>query len=176
MIPDTTSTPGRSRTGAGRGVADSGRSPSLPPCRLRSYPDIRPGEVIAAPLPPPISVVPNRDRPSPSPFVPRLAASGAPGAGQVSDPMDNPLYHAFQYHQQGLLDRAGRIYEDVLAGNPNNADALHLLGLVALQQGDPSRAAGLIGRAIAVHPVEASYHANLAEAYRALGRYGEAAD
>ena len=41
-----------------------------------------------------------------------------------------------QYHQSGQLDAAAEIYRDILADNPRNADARHLLGLVALQTGN----------------------------------------
>ena len=57
-----------------------------------------------------------------------------------------------------------------MAEDPDRPDALHLLGLVALQQGTPRRAAALIGRAVAVRPDVAAYHAGLAEAYWALGQ------
>ena len=89
--------------------------------------------------------------------------------------MENLLGNALQYHQQGLLDEAARIYETLLASNPAHADALHLLGLVAMQQGRPSLGEELISRAIAVAPGVAVYHANRAEAQRALGRLEQAA-
>jgi len=85
------------------------------------------------------------------------------------------LGKALQYHQQGLLDEATRIYEVLLAGNPAHADALHLLGLVAMQQGKASLGSELISRAIAVQPGVAVYHANRAEAQRMLGQLEQAA-
>jgi tetratricopeptide (TPR) repeat protein len=88
--------------------------------------------------------------------------------------MDNSLSTAFQFHQRGRLDDAARIYQMILAGNPGHADAHHLLGVVALQQGQPQRAVELISRAIALRPDLAPYHANLGEAYRTLGRYDAA--
>jgi tetratricopeptide (TPR) repeat protein len=89
--------------------------------------------------------------------------------------MENPLQTALGYHRKGLLDDAARIYRNVLAGNPAHADALLLLGLVAMQQGDAERAAGLFREAVVLNPGVALYHANLAEAYRMLGRYEQAA-
>ena len=85
--------------------------------------------------------------------------------------MENTLSTAFQYHQRGCLDEAARIYQILVAGNPGHADAHHLLGVVALQQGNPARAVELISRAIALRSDVAPYHANLAEAYRMLGKY-----
>jgi len=90
--------------------------------------------------------------------------------------MADPLATALEHHRRGELAEAVRIYEDLLAAQPDHPDALHLLGVVALQQGQRQRAVELIGRAIARQPGVAAYHANLAEAYRVLGRPAEAAD
>jgi tetratricopeptide (TPR) repeat protein len=84
--------------------------------------------------------------------------------------MHPDLNTAVRYHQDGHLEQAARIYQSILTRHADHADALHLLGVVALQQGDGRRAIELIGRAIAVNPGVAAFHANLAEAYRALGQ------
>jgi tetratricopeptide (TPR) repeat protein len=63
----------------------------------------------------------------------------------------------------------------VLSRQRDHADALHLLGVVAHQQGRNTQAIALIGQALALKPGAAMYHANLAEAYRALAEYGLAA-
>jgi tetratricopeptide (TPR) repeat protein len=89
--------------------------------------------------------------------------------------MPDDLHLAVRYHQNGHLEQAARIYQDILRRQPDHAEALHLLGVVALQQGDPARAVELIGRAVAVNPSAAAFHANLAEAYRALGQPERAA-
>jgi tetratricopeptide (TPR) repeat protein len=89
--------------------------------------------------------------------------------------MQDDLNIAVRYHQDGHLEQAARIYQALLSRQPDHADALHLLGVVALQQGNPQRAVELIGRAIAVNPSVAAFHANLAEAYRALGQLERAA-
>jgi tetratricopeptide (TPR) repeat protein len=84
--------------------------------------------------------------------------------------MSDLLSLALQQHQRGFLDQAARLYQEVLAAHPNDADALHLRGVVALQQGDFYQAVTWIGRAIACAPAVAAYHASLAEAYRAAGQ------
>jgi tetratricopeptide (TPR) repeat protein len=89
--------------------------------------------------------------------------------------MPNSLHLALRHHQQGHLDEAARLYQAVLAAQPGHLEALHLLGVVAHQKGDHARAVELIGRAIAGSAGNATYHANLAEAYRALGRLEQAA-
>jgi tetratricopeptide (TPR) repeat protein len=88
--------------------------------------------------------------------------------------MPDDLNTALEYHRRGLLPQAARIYEGLLLSHPGHAGLLHLLGVVALQQGDPRRAVELIGQAIAREPGEAPFHANLAEAYRALGQLDQA--
>jgi tetratricopeptide (TPR) repeat protein len=84
------------------------------------------------------------------------------------------LHQAVRHHQQGRLDEAARLYQAILTVQPGHLEALHLLGVVAHQQGDHARAVELIARAIAGNAGNAMYHANLAEAYRALGRLDQA--
>jgi tetratricopeptide (TPR) repeat protein len=83
--------------------------------------------------------------------------------------MQNDLLIGLQYHQRGQLDEAERAYHGLLDRDPNNADALHLLGVLEHQRGEHHRGAKRIERAIALNPGVAPYHANLAEVYRALG-------
>ena len=62
------------------------------------------------------------------------------------------LRQALAAHQSGDLDRAKDLYRRVLAADPNNADAHHLMGVVAKQQGDPATAERLIRRALEINP------------------------
>ena len=73
------------------------------------------------------------------------------------------LQHARQ------LDQAALLYRQVLASDPAHADALHLLGLVALQQNRQPEALELIGKAIAQRSDVAQYHFHLGFALQALG-------
>ncbi len=81
---------------------------------------------------------------------------------------------AIQYHQAGQLAEAESIYRQVLQVDPRHADALHYLGVISHQREDPETAVDLISRAIQVVPDNASYHSNLGEAFRALGRFDDA--
>jgi tetratricopeptide (TPR) repeat protein len=85
------------------------------------------------------------------------------------------LTSALEMHQAGKLSFAGHLYEKVLAQEQENADALHLLGVLHYQQGEHRRAVEEIGRAVVLRPSVAAFHANLAEAYRALGQFERAA-
>ncbi len=77
-------------------------------------------------------------------------------------------------HRRGYIDRAARVYEAALAENPDNPDALHLVGLVALERGDAQKALAMIGRAAAIRPSDPVIQANLAEAYRRKGELDRA--
>ena len=75
---------------------------------------------------------------------------------------------AIQHHQGGRLRAAERIYRQILAAEPNQPDALHLLGVIASQAGKHDLAVEYITRAIRLQGNSAFFHYNLGEAYRAL--------
>lgn len=73
------------------------------------------------------------------------------------------------HHRNGRLLEARSRYEAALARMPRHADALHLLGVVAMQEQRYADALDLIGRAIEVSP-QASYFDNLGCALRSWGK------
>ena len=73
-------------------------------------------------------------------------------------------------HQQGRLAEAERIYREVLQQQPNHFEALHLLGVIALQTRHPEPAVELIGKAIALNPEIAEAYFNRGLALQKLGR------
>ncbi|MGA2441524.1 MAG: tetratricopeptide repeat protein [Tepidisphaeraceae bacterium] len=79
-----------------------------------------------------------------------------------------------QHHQAGRLREAEGIYRQILAGDPNNAHALHLLGLLSSQVGQGETAVEYIRRAIAQNPTAARYHCDLGAAMAIAGRYEQA--
>jgi len=79
-------------------------------------------------------------------------------------------------HQAGRLVEAEKIYRSILRQEPANADALHLLGLIAQHAGQAEAAIRLIQQAIVGNPMAGAYKANLAMVFEELGRYGEAED
>ena len=85
------------------------------------------------------------------------------------------LAKAFALHQTGQMDQASLLYQQVLTQEQENPDALHLFGVLRHQQGEHARAVELIGRAVTLRPNVTAFHANLAEAYRALGQFERAA-
>lgn len=54
--------------------------------------------------------------------------------------MQTTLEQAFNYHQQGNLQKAQALYQAIIKTEPNHFYALHLLGMLARQQGDSERA------------------------------------
>jgi tetratricopeptide (TPR) repeat protein len=84
------------------------------------------------------------------------------------------LRDGIELHQKGMLDQAARLYERALEAEPSDADALHLLGVIAHQRSDHAAAIERIRRAIAINEPNAAYHSNLGVACRSLGRTAEA--
>jgi len=80
------------------------------------------------------------------------------------------LRQGLALHQAGQLARAAALYQQVLAAQPDNADALHLLGVALLQGGNHAQAEQLLRRAIAVAPRVHGFHNSLANLLRATGR------
>jgi predicted TPR repeat methyltransferase len=89
--------------------------------------------------------------------------------------IEKEINRAVRLHKNGDLDEAAEIYKKILSVQPNNADALHLLGVAYFQTGDPETAQKLIGGAIEINPSNHNFHNNLGNALRDLKRYVEAA-
>lgn len=84
------------------------------------------------------------------------------------------LQQALACHHAGRLGEAEALYRQILRQAPRNSDALHLLGVVALQTGHATAAVDLINQAVAIQQGIPDYHGNLGEALRAAGRPAEA--
>jgi protein O-GlcNAc transferase len=81
---------------------------------------------------------------------------------------------AVGHHQAGRLLDAEQIYRQILAVEPNNADAWNLLGVVNSQRGNHQVALDCIGRAIRRDPNFAAYHECLGQAYQRVKKWDEA--
>ncbi len=86
------------------------------------------------------------------------------------------LQLAEQYHHAGEVAKAESLYRQVLQVQPNNADALHLLGLLAYQTKRHEEAEALINQAIAINPVAAIFYNNLGNVYRDQGKLSQATE
>lgn len=86
------------------------------------------------------------------------------------------LEAAIRLHESGDLDGAEQRYRAILQADARDADAMHLLGLIAHQRGEHASAVAQIGAAIALRGDKAIYHYNLGNALAALDRPQAAAE
>lgn len=77
---------------------------------------------------------------------------------------------AVALHGQGKLAEAERYYRQILSADPNNADALHLFGVLMQQRGQTATAIDLIRRAIEINPKVPAFRSNLSKIYRQMGQ------
>jgi tetratricopeptide (TPR) repeat protein len=84
------------------------------------------------------------------------------------------LEQAFELHRRGRLGEAAALCREVLAGEPGDADAMHLLGLIMAATGRGHDALELFAAAARLQPSNAAMHANHGTALSELRRYAEA--
>jgi len=72
-------------------------------------------------------------------------------------------------HRNGQMQRAQALYMLILATQPRHIGALHFLGVLNYQTGNPERALNLLDKAIALYPDDPSAHSNRGNALRLLG-------
>gem|GEM_PF-323189 len=81
---------------------------------------------------------------------------------------------AVHQHQQGNLDRAKVLYEQILDLDPGHADGLQYFGILCHQMGDTERAEALIRQAIGINPRVAPYYDNLGSVLEARDDFEQA--
>jgi tetratricopeptide (TPR) repeat protein len=89
-------------------------------------------------------------------------------------PIQSQLKTALEHHQAGKRDQAEPIYRGVLEADPEDPDALHLLGMLLHETGRHDEALGLVRRAVAQRPDEGTLHNALGVVLLALDRLPEA--
>ncbi|NTV46949.1 MAG: tetratricopeptide repeat protein [Chlorobiales bacterium] len=77
---------------------------------------------------------------------------------------------AMAHHQRGELSQAEALYRHILQQEPNHADALHFLGVLAHQVEQHEAAVSLINQAIGVCADSSPMYCNLGLALQALGK------
>ncbi len=86
------------------------------------------------------------------------------------------LKRALDLHQAGKLADAGIIYRDILKVEPNNVDALNLMGVLLQSGGQFGTAISLLQKATELAPDYVAAHVNLGNALQLAGRREDAVD
>jgi tetratricopeptide (TPR) repeat protein len=84
------------------------------------------------------------------------------------------LRQAVAHHQRAELSEAEALYQQVLAVEAGNFDALHLCGVLMHQRGQPAEALKLIARALKTNARSAAAHSNYGIVLAVLERHEEA--
>jgi protein O-GlcNAc transferase len=97
-------------------------------------------------------------------------AGVSPGMSEL----ETQLKLAAQHRQAGRLGEAEAVYREILAQQPDHADALQLLGIVVYNLGRAGESAELIGRAVALDSSRPDYQFNLGLVLAGQGKIDEA--
>jgi predicted O-linked N-acetylglucosamine transferase (SPINDLY family) len=93
----------------------------------------------------------------------------------ATEPFSFPnIETAIEFHQMGKLEDAELIYQKLIEVDPKNADAFHLLGVIAYQTGRYQDAIELIDTAIAINPSFAIFYSNRGNALQELKQFDAA--
>lgn len=90
--------------------------------------------------------------------------------------MTSTIQMAMDLHRQGRLAEAETHYRNLLARSPGQFEALHLFGILKLQQGNFPEALTLISKALDINPSSLDTRSNLVAALLSLGRATEAVE
>jgi predicted O-linked N-acetylglucosamine transferase (SPINDLY family) len=99
-----------------------------------------------------------------------------PAPFQKTVPFNVPqtLAQAIEFHHQGRLAEADRLYAAVLASRPDNFDALQMRGLIKLSNGEHAEALRLVAAAMKLRPTSPQVLLNHGLVLNALDRHEEA--
>jgi len=84
------------------------------------------------------------------------------------------LQNAVSHHQSGALKQAEEQYQRILKIDPQNSDALHLLGTIAHHMGNFKKASILIDKAIENEPDFPNYFISRGDVYSDQGNFKQA--
>ncbi|MBF0346404.1 MAG: tetratricopeptide repeat protein [Magnetococcales bacterium] len=97
-----------------------------------------------------------------------------PGPEHQASIVQPRLAQAMNHHLAGRLQEAELLYRQILKEDPNHADALHMFGVLAHQQGAFAVAVECLSRAVALRPGLIEAHYNLGNALKTLGQKSQA--
>jgi predicted TPR repeat methyltransferase len=84
------------------------------------------------------------------------------------------LGQALKAHQEGDTDLARALYQSILSKQTNCADALHLLGILEMQSGNPEESIQYLYEATTLCPENPTFWMNLGNVLRTVNRWNEA--
>ena len=84
--------------------------------------------------------------------------------------VEQELQVAFEHHQAGRIAEAERIYRKILVSQPNHAETLHRLGVLAAQVGQSGMAVELFSRSLRLNPENPDARFNLGIVLKKAGR------
>lgn len=90
----------------------------------------------------------------------------------MNQPLTNPIQAALEHHKAGRLPQAEALYRQVLEQNPDQPDALYLLGVLSSQAGRNDLAVDLIRHSVRIRPSAQVYY-DLGNLLQILGRHPE---
>ncbi len=103
-------------------------------------------------------------------------ATGAAESRALPASIPDALRSGLTHHHAGRFAQAEAIYRQILRVAPNNADALNLLGALALRDGNSALAVDLLGRAVRFNQSNPEIFSNLGFALHEQGRLDAAAE
>lgn len=89
-------------------------------------------------------------------------------------PARDALSQALQLHQDGNLKSAATLYTQALKGEPENAEALHLFGVLLYQMDKLDQAVAMMEKALSIEPTRTDTLYNLANVLGDLGKVDQA--
>ena len=95
-------------------------------------------------------------------------------AQSLNNPQNLILQSAWNFYRQGFIEDAEKACQEILNSNGKLAEAWHLLGSIALQQGQTQEAASYSRQAIKLNQRNPEYFNNLGLAYHEQGKLDEA--
>jgi len=93
---------------------------------------------------------------------------------KLGDLIQGEFERGLAFHRSGDFVSAMALYAEVLSSNPEHVGALHLSGLICLEDSRPDLAPGFLARAIMLAPDFAPVYAGYGVALCDLGRFEEA--
>jgi len=103
----------------------------------------------------------------------RALMSGQP-MPQPPSSLSPRFRRARRIHERGELDRAARLYADILRRDPGHFDALHLLGMLNYQRGALDAALALLHAALRIDSARADVQSDLGLVFFAMARFDDA--